>query len=108
MLYPPFCDIVVFGFSALTEKDCKNAASLFAGMLSENAAPLGRGVPLRILGPAPNTIGKLNGRFRYRLILKCINSSALRGLVGETMKQAAQNAAFANVSFYADMNGGMD
>ena len=108
LLYPPFCDIVVFGFSSLVEKSCENASRMFAGMLSENAKPLGTGVPIRILGPAPNTIGKINGRFRYRLILKCINSSALRRLVSITMQQAAQNAAFANVSFYADMNGSMD
>lgn len=108
LLYPPFCDIVVFGFSSLAEKSCENAAREFARMLSQNAEPLGSGVPIRILGPAPNTIGKINGRFRYRLILKCINSSALRRLVSTTMRQAAQKPAFANVSFYADMNGSMD
>ena len=105
LLYPPFCDIIVFGFSSLLDKPCREAAGVFAAMLAENAKPFGKKVPLRILGPAPNTIGRLNGRFRYRLIVKCKNSKALRSVVEATLKQASRHGAFANVSFYADMNG---
>ncbi|MGN1118904.1 MAG: primosomal protein N', partial [Oscillospiraceae bacterium] len=108
MLYPPFCDTVTVGFSALLDKPCENAARRFAGMFSQNVAESGANIPIRILGPAPSTIGRLNGRFRYRLLIKCRNSKALRALVEKTLKQAYSDKEFANVSFYADMNGGMD
>lgn len=105
MLYPPFCDIIVVGFSSLTDKPCENAARLFADMLLRAAAEAGGDIPLRVLGPAPYTIGRLNGRFRYRLMIKCRNSRRLRALMEQTLKRAYTNKAFTNVSFFADMNG---
>ena len=108
MLYPPFCDVVTVGFSSLVDKPCENAARRFGALLAENHAAGCPDIPLRILGPAPHTIGKLNGRFRYRLMIKCVNGKKLRGLIEQTLKQAYTDPAFANVSFYADMNGDMD
>ncbi len=105
MLYPPFCDIVVVGFSALDDRECNVAALKFSRMLEERHSADCPDIPLRILGPARNIISKLNGRFRWRLILKCVNSSRLRGLVEHTLKQAGNDKEFGNVSFYADMNG---
>lgn len=105
MLYPPYCDIIVVGFSSLTDKPCENAARLFADMLLRAAAEAGGDIPLRVLGPAPYTIGRLNGRFRYRLMIKCKNSRRLRALMERTLKRAYTDKAFANVSFFADMNG---
>lgn len=108
MLYPPFCDVVVVGFSSLIDRECGDAARKFAGMLAESAKPCGERLPLRILGPAPSAIGRLNGRYRYRLMIKCRNSRALRELIEGVLKQAYSDSAFHNVSFYADMNGGFD
>ncbi len=108
MLYPPFCDVVVVGFSSLLDKECGNAARKFAAMLAENAKPYGERLPLRVLGPAPSAIGKINGRYRHRLMIKCRNSKSLRALIESTMKQAYSDRAFHNVSFHADMNGGLD
>ena len=105
MLYPPYCDIIVVGFSSLTDRPCENAARLFADMLLRAAAEAGGDIPLRVLSPAPYAIGRLNGRFRYRLMIKCKNSRRLRALMEKTLKRAYTDKAFANVSFFADMNG---
>lgn len=105
MLYPPYCDIIVVGFSSLTDKPCENAAREFARLFLENAAQAGGDIPLRVLGPAPYAIGRLNGRFRYKLMIKCKNSRKLRALMEKTLKQAYSDKAFANVSVFADMNG---
>lgn len=108
MLYPPYCDVVMVGFSSLLDKQCENAARVFAGMFSQNAQKMGGNIPLRILGPAPYTIGRLNGRFRYKLMIKCKNSRKLRALMAQTLKQAHADNAFINVSVFADMNGEPD
>lgn len=108
MLYPPYCDVIMVGFSSLVDKPCENAARIFAGLLSQNAQALGGNIPLRILGPAPYTIGKLNGRFRYKLMIKCKNSPRLRALMEQTLKQIHTDSAFINVSVFADMNGEPD
>lgn len=62
---------------------------------------------MRILGPAPNVIGKVNGRYRYTLIVKCKNSPLLRQTVEQTLKFAHEDKNFENVKFFADINGGL-
>lgn len=104
---PPMCDIVVFGFSAVSEQACANAAKRFAKTLADKARAYGERVPVRILGPAPNVIGKINGRYRYTLIVKCRNSPLLRKTVEETLKFAYEDKNFENVKFFADINGGL-
>ena len=104
MLYPPFCDIIVVGFISLVDRDCSAAALRFRTILEEKHAECPE-MPLRILGPARNVISKVNGRFRWRLILKCRNSSQLRKLVEQSLKQAGTEKQFRDVTFFADMNG---
>ena len=87
------------------DKDCNAAALKFADMLEKRREADCPDIPLRILGPARNVISKINGRYRWRLILKCRNSSRLRRLVELTLKEAGADKAFSDVSFYADMNG---
>lgn len=58
-----------------------------------------------MLGPARYVISKVNGRFRWRLILKCRNSPRLRELMELTLKEAGADKAFGRVTFFADMNG---
>ena len=106
--YPPFCDVVTFGFSSIDNGRCNAAAKRFAEMLSENAKPFGERVPMRILGPAQSVVGKINGRYRWRLLVKCKNSASLREVVEKTLKQAAADELFKNVAFYADINGNTD
>ncbi len=102
-LYPPFCEVITFGFSSINNERCRAAAKRFVSMLAENAKPFGARVPMRILGPAQNAVGKINGRFRWRLLVKCVNSAALRSVVEKTLRQASADEFFRNVSFYADV-----
>lgn len=107
-VYPPFCDVTVFGFSALESTRCENAAKRFAQLLQKNALPHGSRVPIKILGPAPNTVGKVNGKFRFSLIVKCRNNKLFRGVVGQTLKDAYTDTAFYNTAFYADIGGDIE
>ena len=106
--YPPFCDVVTFGFSCVDNSRCLAAAKKFAAMLSRNVKPFGNRVPLRILGPAQSVVGKINGRYRWRLLVKCKNSASLRTVVENTLKAAYSDVSFKNVGFYADINGNVD
>ena len=106
--YPPFCDVVIFGFSAIDNNRCFAAAKRFAAILADNAQPYEGRVPLRILGPAQSVVGKINGRYRWRLLVKCRNSNSLREVVESALRQAAGDGLFRNVSFYADINGNID
>lgn len=105
MLYPPFCDIVAVTFSALQELRCEAAAKRFVQILNEQPEAKEKKLPLRLLGPVRCAAARINGRYRYRLIIKCRNSSTLRRLIENSLRAAGQDGAFANVGFFADMNG---
>ena len=105
MLYPPFCDIIIVGFTSLIDKECSVAALKFRDMLEKRWEAEYTDIPLRVLGPARYVISKVNGRFRWRLILKCRNSPRLRELMELTLKEAGADKAFGRVTFFADMNG---
>lgn len=105
LFYPPLCDVVSLGFSGIDNNRTLNAARSVGRWLTELAKPFGERVPLRILGPAPNAVGKVNGRYRYSLLVKCVNSSSLRSIVEQVLKRAYGDKTFENVHFYADING---
>jgi primosomal protein N' (replication factor Y) len=58
-----------------------------------------------VLGPVPCTYGKINGKYRYRIIIKCKNTRSLRSLLRNTLKNAGSARETARVHIYADMNG---
>lgn len=106
--YPPFCDIVSFVFSAVNEKECQKSARKFADILLEKAKEYGSRVPLRVLGPAPCSVGRINGRFRFSLMAKCKNSPALRDTVDKAIKEALADKEFASIRFSTDINGSIN
>lgn len=106
--YPPFCDIAVAGFSSINEGRCRNAAIKFADMLIENAKTYGGKVPMRILGPAAAHVGKVNGRYRFSLVIKCKNNRDFRSMAETTLKSAYADKDFIDVTFYLDINGNLE
>ena len=70
LIYPPFCDICVIGFSGADEKEVSAAAELFAAKIAEGVEKMAEKMPIRVLGPSKCTFEKINGKFRYRIIIK--------------------------------------
>ena len=75
----------------------------FGSLLAERAAQR-PGLPLRILGPAPMNITMLNGKFRYKLTLKCRNDTAFRTLLRETLDAYAKEKMPQKASVIVDFN----
>lgn len=105
LTYPPFCDICVIGFSSLVDYEAFDASNIFIKLMKEAIEADSIIIPLRVLGPSKCTLGKINNRFRYRIIIKCKNSQQFRLLISDLLKQAARQKKFTNVSLYADING---
>ena len=102
-LYPPFCAFCVIGFVGAQEGAVLIAAQRFGSLLAERAAQR-PGLPLRILGPAPMNITMLNGKFRYKLTLKCRNDTAFRTLLRETLDAYAKEKLPQKASVIVDFN----
>lgn len=102
MIYPPYCDIFVIGFSCGNE----NTAAACAGAFFHELVSLNRVQQhkLILLGPAPAKIAKINGKYRYRLIMKCKNSKQVRAFLKQLLIGNSKKKEFRQVSTYVDFN----
>ncbi len=83
-LYPPFCGLCVVGFAGPKESEVARASARFAALLGQQAAKQ-PDLPLRVLGPTPGSIEKINDSYRYKLTVKCRNDRRFRDLIRETL-----------------------
>lgn len=105
LTYPPFCDICVIGLSSIVESEVAKASQEVINIIKQEISEQNLKIPLRVLGPSKCTLGKINNKFRYRVIIKCRNSSQFRKLISEVLIKASKNKLFSNTSIYADING---
>ena len=102
-LYPPFCGLCVVGFSGLKESEVARAAARFAALLGRQAAKQPE-LPLRVLGPTPGNIEKINGNYRYKLTVKCRNDRRFRDLMRETLGFYEQEKLPAKATVVVDLH----
>ena len=102
-LYPPFCSICMVGFIAKEEQDALQAAKRFNALLSQKAREY-KGLPLRVLGPAPMNIVQIAGSYRYRLTLKCRNDNQFREMLLQVLEQYNKEGLPRKASVYIDFH----
>ncbi len=102
-LYPPFCALCMAGFSGTDEKAVAGAAQRFSAILAQQAAQNEK-MPLRILGPTPCSIVKVNEKYRYKLTVKCRGDKAFRELMRRVLAQYEQEKLPAKASVILDMH----
>lgn len=105
LLFPPFCDICLIGFSSLLEQPCKQAAERFLDIFKERTGQEQKEMPIRVLGPTKMGTGRLGGRFRNKLIIKCKFNRQFREVLSDVLLAAYKDKAFVNVNFFVDING---
>ena len=102
-LYPPFCGLCVIGFAGGKEIEVARAAARFSALLGQQAAKQ-PDLPLRVLGPTPGNIEKINDTYRYKLTIKCRNDRRFRGLVRETLGLYEQEKLPSKASVVVDLH----
>ena len=102
-LYPPFCGLCVIGFAGGKEIEVARAAARFSVLLGQQAAKQ-PDLPLRVLGPTPGNIEKINDTYRYKLTIKCRNDRRFRDLVRETLGLYEQEKLPAKASVVVDLH----
>ncbi len=105
LIYPPFCDTCLLEFSSEIDGCADKASKCFLEMIKEKIAEEKPKFPLRVLGPSRCTYEKINGRYRYRIILKCRNNAVFREFIGGIYKASFRLKDFANVRTFIDFNG---
>ena len=104
MLYPPYSDICVVGFSDKKEENVISASREFFKILKNMASKNYSGLPLRILPPSAEIIKKVSSKYRYKIIIKCKNTSEFRRMISEAYKEFSNISRFKNVNVIVDIN----
>lgn len=105
LMFPPVCDLCVIGFSGVWEDKVRTAAERFVEIMGQMLHAESLRLPLRVLGPVEAGYGRLNGKYRRRLLLKCKDTAEMRGLIRRLLSAALADPAFRGISVFADMNG---
>lgn len=105
LMYPPFCDICTVEFSSAIDSCADKASKAFLGLISSSVVSGKINVPIRVLGPSKCVYEKINGKYRYRIIIKCKNNRMFRDYIGQIYKSAFKMKEFANVQIVLDING---
>ncbi|MBR3022862.1 MAG: primosomal protein N' [Oscillospiraceae bacterium] len=105
LIFPPVCDICVIGLSSVSDAAAAAASAVTLKIIKDVIKAEQIKFPLRVLGPVQSGIAKMNGKYRYRLILKCKNNKETRSFIRRVLLKTAEYREYSNVNIYADMNG---
>lgn len=100
MIYPPYCDICVVSARANVRQNAETAINGIFGKIKEMIKGEYADVKLIILGPAPAAIPVVNGKYRYRMIIKCKNNKKFRKM----LRRALEIKPLPDTAVIADMN----
>ena len=104
MIYPPYCELCVVGFVGEDKDSVKASAYSFfekIKTLNEYKYP---SVKMIILGPSAASIPRVNGKYRYRIIIKTKNTADFRRVISTALIEFGKDRRNAKVTVYADMN----
>lgn len=91
VLFPPFCDIALFIISGDDEQETELSALAFYDLLAKRHITENEKLPLKLFGPFNDTLYKLGGRYRKRIIVKFKNSAAARQMFSSVLKEFSKN-----------------
>lgn len=105
MIYPPLCDMCILCFAGLSDEKVKGGTDAVMELMKVRLRELSPKSPVRVLGPVKASYGKISGKYRWRIIMKCKNNAEMRGFISDILRTSAKLKEMRDVSLYADMNG---
>lgn len=101
-LYPPFCDMVGVGFSGPQNGAVRDAARMFADYLVALAKKDYGDMPLRVLGPCESQINRIAGKYRWRMVMKCVCNARFRQFLRLALEWYCGKKECRQVSIFID------
>ncbi len=103
-LQPPFCDLMAVTFSGENQSKVKKSADNFHTILKNCILENDEKLPVVLFNVTEAGIFRLNGKYRYRIILKCKNNHKYRNLIRKAVAKAHKNKIFNGNTFTIDFN----
>ena len=104
LVYPPYCDLCIIGFVGENETVVKSAARETLDLLKNFVSDEFKGEKIIVLGPMPARVAKISEKFRYRIIIKCRNTSRFRQMISKILVKTGTDSRYSKVTVYADIN----
>ncbi|MCQ2451184.1 MAG: primosomal protein N', partial [Clostridia bacterium] len=100
MIYPPYCDICMVVASSENREIAETGAKTVKDEIVKKINGEFADVKLIILGPIPASVIKVNGKYRYRMLIKCKNNKRFREMLNESINIKKKK----DLSVYVDIN----
>ncbi len=104
MHYPPYADMVLFGFTGVKELAVRDACRWMLEQLRGAASADYRDVPMIALDPTPANVLRVAGKYRYKLLIKTKNTARMRAMLREMLHAFHDTPLSRQVSAYVDIN----
>lgn len=97
--YPPFCDIIVIGFSSESEKRIKEISDFIYNQLEQKLNYKN----LNIFKPMPAPIDKIQNKYRWRMIIKGNMDRSINNEINSCLKEV-YNKNLNDIRIVVDVN----
>ena len=98
--YPPFCDIIVIGFSGEKEQEVINLSGFFQKNLKNNLSKYG----VEVYNAMPAPIDKIQNKFRWRIIAKGNVTEDVTIVINKILKNVYDINKYKNTNISIDIN----
>lgn len=103
MIYPPYCDIVMLGISALGSDITRIAALKLFELIKNALEKQNDNIKMIILGPTVANIPRVNSKYRQRIILKTKNTPQFREFLHNVLLEF-YSVSDKTVNVFVDIN----
>ena len=83
--YPPFCDIILIGFTSVIEKEVAKVAGEIHEYLKNRVLKENLGIILYKALPSP--IDKIKNKYRWRILIKCKFGEEITDLINDVLEE---------------------
>ncbi len=99
--YPPFCDIILIGFSGEKEDEIKNVSNYMFKLLKQNLQKY----EINVFQPMPAPIDKIQNKIRWRIIAKGKVSKDVTIILNKCLQNMySQNIKYTKISIDINPN----
>lgn len=91
LVFPPFCDMVLFTMSSEAENELMSASDGFVKLYNKLRGEKYPDIPMVLFGPMEAPIYKIGGIYRMRAVIKCRFSSATRTMISELYSEFSRS-----------------
>ncbi len=105
MIYPPFCDIINIVAQSSEEQLARSSIRAAYRILREEILSEGKKEEiLKASAPTPAPLSKIKDKYRYRVLIKCKNSFALKKIFNRVFERHYEQFKGKKVSLTIDVN----